>query len=433
MMNENIVTTSTSDQNNANRSLDSNDNNINNNNNNHEINGNNNNNMTLSERLYYVINNEIESYPVKALNELKFIQEQVAYLSLLSSKNECYINEMNTKSLLYIMVEHYLAMSYINISTDSRNNSNGIIQRQQNLQMSCHLWIEFIHRINQLEDDHNNNEMSITLSIDEKQLYNELIEMTENQIQQSQQSNQQSSSIMMPSMNNSRDMKIARHQRKKDIENELLKLHSYLDRRKRLDISMNDEMDGYDEDGLERNIIIKMIQICKVNCFDEWMNVLRELPMITIMIQKQQQSGTTTLQDDDPRQQNQQNQNQQHNKSMELTHITQNPFTGQLNIKKEEIKNNVFRPSWNLPTMSLEELAHIEVTAAMERDERHKVSEEVSKTQPKRYNDLYKDGNEDNHDLVDSSAILDRKWDDWKDENPKGSGNKRGDVGDRNF
>ena len=148
--------------------------------------------------------------------------------------------------------------------------------------------------------------MSITLSIDEKQLYNELIEMTENQIQQSNQQSSSSSSMMNPMMitssNNSRDVKIARYQRKKDIENELMKLHSYLDRRKRLDISINDEMDGYDEDGLERNIIIKMIQICKVNCFDEWINVLRELPMINMMIQQQQQSGMAPSLHDDPRQ-----------------------------------------------------------------------------------------------------------------------------------
>jgi hypothetical protein len=40
---------------------------------------------------------------------------------------------------------------------------------------------------------------------------------------------------------------------------------------------------------------------------------------------------------------------------------------------------------------------------------------------------------EDDANLVDASAKLDRDWDDWKAENPKGSGNKMGDVGDRNF
>ena len=51
----------------------------------------------------------------------------------------------------------------------------------------------------------------------------------------------------------------------------------------------------------------------------------------------------------------------------------------------------------------------------------------------KMFTKMSKSEMEDRADLVDASAALDRKWDDWKDENPRGSGNKRGDVGDRNF
>ena len=40
---------------------------------------------------------------------------------------------------------------------------------------------------------------------------------------------------------------------------------------------------------------------------------------------------------------------------------------------------------------------------------------------------------EDDADLVDKSAALDRKWDEWKEENPRGSGNKMSERGDRNF
>ena len=83
--------------------------------------------------------------------------------------------------------------------------------------------------------------------------------------------------------------------------------------------------------------------------------------------------------------------------------------------------------------MSLEELAEKEVAAAMERDEKQKLAEASQKDAPRKYEDLVRDGMEDNSDLVDASADLDRRWDDFKDENPRGSGNKRGDVGDRNF
>jgi immunoglobulin-binding protein 1 len=70
---------------------------------------------------------------------------------------------------------------------------------------------------------------------------------------------------------------------------------------------------------------------------------------------------------------------------------------------------------------------------AMERDARQKESEAGRMNEPRRYEQLVKDGMEDDADLVDASAALDRNWDQFKDENPRGMGNKRGDVGDRNF
>ena len=41
-----------------------------------------------------------------------------------------------------------------------------------------------------------------------------------------------------------------------------------------------------------------------------------------------------------------------------------------------------------------------------------------------RYNELVAAGQEDETDLVDQATVKDRQWDDWKDENKKGSGNK---------
>jgi hypothetical protein len=69
----------------------------------------------------------------------------------------------------------------------------------------------------------------------------------------------------------------------------------------------------------------------------------------------------------------------------------------------------------------------------MEREERQKSAEAEQANQPRRYEDLIRDGMEDNAELVEASAKLDRDWDDWKAENPTGSGNKRGNQGDRNF
>lgn len=42
----------------------------------------------------------------------------------------------------------------------------------------------------------------------------------------------------------------------------------------------------------------------------------------------------------------------------------------------------------------------------------------------RRYEQLEMDGDEDDADLVEQAAHHDRAWDDWKADNPRGSGNK---------
>lgn len=51
-------------------------------------------------------------------------------------------------------------------------------------------------------------------------------------------------------------------------------------------------------------------------------------------------------------------------------------------------------------------------------------AEKASPPSRRRYDQLEKDGDEDNEDLVEQAARYDREWDDWKDDHPRGSGNK---------
>lgn len=75
--------------------------------------------------------------------------------------------------------------------------------------------------------------------------------------------------------------------------------------------------------------------------------------------------------------------------------------------------------------MTLEEFAELEMLRAKEREEKEREHAQENPTN-RRYNQLVADGDEDNLDLVDESAKYDREWDDWKDNNPRGSGNKMG-------
>ena len=83
--------------------------------------------------------------------------------------------------------------------------------------------------------------------------------------------------------------------------------------------------------------------------------------------------------------------------------------------------------------MTLAELGERERAEAIQRSEAQKLAEAEAKFKPKRYDQLVSDGMEDDDKLVEASAKLDREWDDWKEENPRGSGNKMGERGDRNF
>mmetsp|Transcript_16702 Transcript_16702/g.38562 ORF Transcript_16702/g.38562 Transcript_16702/m.38562 type:complete len:151 (+) Transcript_16702:1-453(+) len=123
----------------------------------------------------------------------------------------------------------------------------------------------------------------------------------------------------------------------------------------------------------------------------------------------------------------------QSKKGLQVTHVSKDPSTGHLRFKRDEIQSKVFQPGWSQPTMSLEELGEREYQQAMEREERQRQAAAERMYQPKRYKDLVKDGMEDNAELVDASAKLDRNWDDWKDQNPRGSGNKMANRGDKNF
>ena len=101
---------------------------------------------------------------------------------------------------------------------------------------------------------------------------------------------------------------------------------------------------------------------------------------------------------------------------------TINKVDGELVIDRSTVKASVFQPRLPPPTMTLAEFADEELRRAKERSEREANSEPTTR----RYNQLVKDGDEDNIDLVDAATIADREWDLWKEDHPKGMGNKLG-------
>eukprot|EP00553_Chaetoceros_curvisetus_P003935 CAMPEP_0204619802 /NCGR_PEP_ID=MMETSP0717-20131115/6049_1 /ASSEMBLY_ACC=CAM_ASM_000666 /TAXON_ID=230516 /ORGANISM="Chaetoceros curvisetus" /LENGTH=316 /DNA_ID=CAMNT_0051633865 /DNA_START=1 /DNA_END=951 /DNA_ORIENTATION=- len=244
----------------------------------------------------------------------------------------------------------------------------------------------------------------------------------------------------------SRDEKISRYRQAKKLKEKIAHMNAQLQQRKRLNIEENEELDGWsDEDSLLRSLHLHQLNEWALNSVEELFSSNMELQMLQMSIKMEKDriqmnrhqgtNGSSAGRGDDrrPMSMGRKPMLNDPDKKMKLTQVTQDPITGQLIFKRQEVQSNVFRPSWNQPTMTLEELAEKEVRDAMEREAKQKEAEKNSKNTARRYEYLVRDGLEDNADLVDLSAKKDREWDDFKDENPRGSGNKMGDRGDRNF
>ncbi|CCI43344.1 hypothetical protein ABG067_000271 [Albugo candida] len=102
--------------------------------------------------------------------------------------------------------------------------------------------------------------------------------------------------------------------------------------------------------------------------------------------------------------------------------ITVTRIASPFEMKREVIRGGVFQSGHRLPTVSLEQYAEEQLQEAKERDERQRNAPAPTR----RIEQLEEDGDEDVAELVDKATLQDREWDDWKDANPRGIGNKKG-------
>lgn len=381
----------------------------------------------------------VESSPETCVDQLQAIQHDLSLVALFSD-NET-LDDVSTPSLPLLALEHMLATALVNLPTTP---PDAMKKRKVNLLRSSVLWAEFLRRLEVLE----------ILSKDETNEFHALLEAQQGNEIGNDDSNGEiggNNHAVTPQLrllppHPNRDVKIARFKAKKQLEQEIQRLKALQERRNRFNVADEDDMDGHDLDSLRRSLALAELDIYRGQALENWAQTLRELPIIERMVQveveRQQTSrhatnrstsngGTTT---GDPRLAGRPNPPpNMSNQPLKVTRITKDSMTGQLHVKKDEIRSKVFQPGWNQPTMSLEELGEREYHAAMEREERQKQAEAEQKKAPRRYEQLLKDGMEDNADLVDASAQLDREWDAFKDENPRGSGNKMGNRGDKNF
>jgi len=397
-------------------------------------------NLSLSERYDKAVN-LCESSPVSAIEILEPLQHEIARLSLFSLSSGESLQDISTKSLPLLALEHFLALAYTRLPTGPGQMS----QRRQHLIKSMDLWTNFLQTLESLASNSTDEEDGARiLSAAEQKEYHTLIEYTSH-LTTSDGDNNSKSTLPPALAAPRREDKIARFQAKQQAQQQVQRLKSLRERRSRLGMAAEEVLDDFDEETLDRSVAMTNLLLAKAEALDEWASSLRELPMIERMVQMEAQrqqmdkhSGNSSANHNSTNNNNDHRQKRPPAPStgLQVTHITLDSNTNQLQFRKEEIKSQVFRPGWNQPTMSLDELAHRERDDAIEREERQKQTEAANKndtSRPRRYEQLVKDGLEDHADAVDATAAVDRAWDEWKEENPRGSGNKHGDQGDRNF
>ncbi|CAB9499643.1 TAP42-like family [Seminavis robusta] len=360
----------------------------------------------------------LDSQPLDAARDLERLQQEVAQLSLFSSNEG--LEDVSTKSLPLLALEHHLALAYTRLPS-GRGQMN---ERQSQLRRSVDLWAAFLHKLETLESNSSssNDDFQLVTPAEQKE-YQMLLECSSSTTTTEDDNNNSQQPPQLPAAN--RDDKIARFKAKQQAQKEVERLKSLRERRSRIGVAAEEVMDEFDEETLDRSVAMTNLLLAKAEALEEWASTLRELPMIARMVQMEQDRMEGRMQPPPQR---------ATASGLQVTHITlDGANNNQLQFKREEIKSQVFRPGWNQPTMSLHELADRERADAIARGERQKAAEANQQLQPRRYDQLQRDGLEDNANAVDASAALDQAWDDWKDENPRGSGNKRGDQGDRNF
>jgi immunoglobulin-binding protein 1 len=402
----------------------------------------------------------------EALELLQSLHPQRKRLDLFSVATDS-LDDIATPHLPFLALEYHLAMAHLGGGQSGGHGHHGrALARKQHLSRASELGLAYLRNLDTLigrsEDSefrHSYKESGIDQDYHKLMDVLDNIDNDDNNNDDDEDNNQNNKQQQRRAIQvESRDEKIARFRRKRAVETKIESLNKA--RHNGGDNNDNDnKSNAFGDESVLRDLYVQQLMLHAMSALEESLSIPRELEMLQMAIQQEQRHSAAdrhlgyadgsnqTHTQQDPRTSQHEHHPQHYSSggggglpmrppqagSMLMTHVTQDAMTGKLLFKKEELQSQVFRPGWNLPTMTLEELGDREVAGAMARSEQQKISEEQNKLRPKRYDQLEKQGLEDDYDLVDASADLDRKWDDFKDANPRGSGNKMGDRGDRNI
>jgi len=189
---------------------------------------------------------------------------------------------------------------------------------------------------------------------------------------------------------NKREEKIRRFRREKEI-NQLLQNLLQEKLKKGIDEEHEDDSD------FERKTSILILENQSIKTIDSLSTLNQEIEIIIHMITEMEKNGGKMPA---PR-------------PAEPRPPAQPPIV--ITDPRQMIRDNVFQPGWNLPTVSIEQAADIDYQEMIQREARQKEAEK------KKSQKLVKEYGDDEEEAEELKKT--RDFDDFKDEHPRGSGN----------
>jgi len=378
----------------------------------------------------------------KGLALLYEISKKVHGLGLLSSNEK--VDDVATADLKYVLVDFYLGVLHGKVPMEGGRVGGGGDARRRGIEREKRHWEAFMLMCEGLG----------FLKGEDKRAWEAERRMEEEEGDEEEEEeegghdNDRRRRAVLPTSKGSigeggmdagmqRALKIERFRRErtgKERLRELNYLHDKLQQRKRGRKRGEDGDEEEEEEGeleeVERERTKLWIEMGARKVLDEWPMLRQETKLLSMMQRVVGGGGVGVGERGEGRGDTRQRPGQNgracsSSSGMQVTHIDKGGPGGQLRIRQEELRARVFQPGYSLPTVSLEEFAAQEVAAAEEREAKAKLAAEAP-AGPRRYKQLEEEGKEDEAELVEKAAFHDRAWDDWKDANPRGSGNKMG-------
>lgn len=205
-------------------------------------------------------------------------------------------------------------------------------------------------------------------------------------------------------LDNSIEVKLTPHQAREQKINRFKaekaatrKLEQIVERRK----THGSAAEELDEEQL-REAVLTVVQSSMRKGFDEIASIDQEISLLEFATRERAKGRDPRVKADEAR------------RAAPATVIEGMPPTFSIVSKKEEIRQGVFRPTHTLPTYTVEEWGEIELANAKKKEQERAEAEVVRARQI---------ADEDSDAEADRETMEKRRWDDWRDENNKGSGN----------